>query len=385
MCGWPRPAGAVVHAARLARALAGAGVDARAMAVAVPGAPHLDGAVLPVEVADGDAHPDPEAVAVALSASVHAPLDVGHAEDASAAGALLRMRAEGRIRAVVTTVHQLWARGGAREELERRAVQESDVVVVASRWWAERITREFGVAAEVVPHGVEVARFSGHSSSRAEAGAAFGWGTRPAVLTLGGVQQRKGSRVLLEAFGRSRGRMGESPLLVVGGPGDGGEYHRAWMEDAGRLGLRVHAGPAPPPEADVVELGAVPSDEMPLLYRACDVLASPSTREGFGLPALEAAAAGVPTVLSDLPVYREHFTDGVSCLMVPLGVVAPLSAALVRAVREPALRDRLVEGARLVARGLSWETSARGHERVYRLALTRAAAGGRGGAGPVRD
>ena len=45
---------------------------------------------------------------------------------------------------------------------------------------------------------------------------------------------------------------------------------------------------------------------MPVLYRAADTLAFPSTREGFGLVVLEALAAGLPAVVSDLPVLREH-------------------------------------------------------------------------------
>jgi glycosyltransferase involved in cell wall biosynthesis len=56
-------------------------------------------------------------------------------------------------------------------------------------------------------------------------------------------------------------------------------------------------------------LGPVPHDELPVLVAAAEVFAFPSTEEGFGLAAMEALAAGVPLVTSDLPVFREVFGD----------------------------------------------------------------------------
>lgn len=324
--------------------------------------------MVPVELPASD---DPLVVAAASidaleSAATAMDADVGHAEDPVAAAALLRLRDRGALRAVVTTVHHLATHDrGEVEDLQRRAVQEADATICASRWWMDRIRDEFGVDAVVVPHGIERERFEGCRETRAQAGEAFGWGERPAVLSLGGVQPRKGSRVLLEAFARARARIGEGALLVIAGPAEHHDFHEGWLLDAERLGLRVHRGGEPPREADVVELGAVPAARMPLLFRACDVLATPSTREGFGLAALEAAAAGVPNVVSDLPVFREHFVDGESCLMVPVGDSGPLAMALVRALRDDTLRAGIVRVAAEVARRFDWAACAEAHLRVY--------------------
>ncbi len=57
---------------------------------------------------------------------------------------------------------------------------------------------------------------------------------------------------------------------------------------------------------NVVLLGTVPDDELPSWYTAADVLAFPSTKEGWGLAVLEAMSAGLPVVASDLPVFREY-------------------------------------------------------------------------------
>ena len=60
-------------------------------------------------------------------------------------------------------------------------------------------------------------------------------------------------------------------------------------------------------------LGPIPDADMPTLFHAADLLAFPSEREGFGLVVLEAQAAGLPTVVSDLPVLREFLADGRDC------------------------------------------------------------------------
>jgi glycosyltransferase involved in cell wall biosynthesis len=380
-CGWPRPVGAVVHAGRLAGALHRAGHAVQAVAAQPAGGPPMESGMLivPFERAPGA---DPLAATMAavhalVAASSATEGDVGHAQDPVAAAALLDLRRRGRLRAVVTTVHHLASHDrGEVEDLQRRAVQEADATICPSRWWAGRIRSEFGVEPVVVPHGVERDRFSGVAADRAEAGRLFGWGDRPVVLTLGGVQPRKGSRVLLEAFARARARIGGGALLVVAGPAEHADFREAWLEDAARLGLTVGRGPAVAPEVDVVELGAVPGPDMPLLLRACDALASPSTREGFGLAPLEAAAAGVPNVVSDLPVFREHFTDGRDALVVPVGDSGPLAMALVRVLRDAALRAALLEGGHALARRFDWSACARAHEGVYEEVLARVASGG---------
>ena len=61
---------------------------------------------------------------------------------------------------------------------------------------------------------------------------------------------------------------------------------------------------------DIIESATSPRDEMAAWYAAADVLAFPSVKEGFGLAALEAMAAGVPVVTSDLPVFREWLVPG---------------------------------------------------------------------------
>jgi glycosyltransferase-like protein len=371
--GAAEPVGAVVHALAVADGLQALGHEAEVWAPAAARAT-LEGVerarVRAVRIPHGGDDPEERArVAVAaLSGSLAADgaADVEHAQDSVAGAALLWLRAERRAGAVVRTVHHVDAmpRPGL-EELQRASIQDVDACLSVSEFWADRLRAEYGVEATVVGSGVDVGRFASSPLARAEAGARFGWGERPTVLSVGGITRRKGSRVLLEAFALARPRLGDGGLLAVAGlHGDEDDYREGWREDAARLGLEV-AGPRPGAGASVALLGPVPARDMPVLYRAADVLAYPSTREGFGLAVLEAASAGLPAVVSDLPVLRESLADGRDCLMVPAGESGPLADALVRLVRDDDLRTRLAAGGRRTAARYRWADAAAAHVRVY--------------------
>ena len=85
------------------------------------------------------------------------------------------------------------------------------------------------------------------------------------------------------------------------------------------------------------------------------VLVLPSFAEGFGLVLIEAMAAGVPVVATDVPGVRDVVRDGVTGLLVPPADPAALAAALRRVAADAALRDRLVTAAGAdVRRRFAW-------------------------------
>jgi glycosyltransferase involved in cell wall biosynthesis len=112
-------------------------------------------------------------------------------------------------------------------------------------------------------------------------------------------------------------------------------------------------------------LGPVTDAQLEDLYRAADVFALPSVKEGFGLAVLEALAAGVPAVVSDLDVFRTYLADGDSALMAPVGDHGALAAALVRAAANPDLAARLRDGGQAVAARHGWAAAATAHEAAY--------------------
>ncbi len=93
-------------------------------------------------------------------------------------------------------------------------------------------------------------------------------------------------------------------------------------------------------------LGTISEEEKLALLRASDLLPFPSRYEGFGLPILEAMAAGTPVISTNIPVVNEIIEDGVSGLLTPYDDVGALQRAMITVLDDPSLRARLVEGGR---------------------------------------
>lgn len=129
------------------------------------------------------------------------------------------------------------------------------------------------------------------------------------------------------------------------------EYAEAARALAGKARF-VWVGPDDPDKADALatELGGVEflgsRADMPDIYAALDVFVLPSYREGFSRSAMEAAASGLPMVLSDIRGCREIGTHGEHLLLAPPGDARALTTALDRLLTEPALREQLGTAAR---------------------------------------
>jgi glycosyltransferase involved in cell wall biosynthesis len=91
-----------------------------------------------------------------------------------------------------------------------------------------------------------------------------------------------------------------------------------------------------------------------------------SSKEGWGISNLEAAACGTPSVASDVPGLRESVLDGETGLLVPHGDVEALTEALERLIRDEATRERLGRRSRAFAERFSWDAAADGVESVLR-------------------
>lgn len=157
-------------------------------------------------------------------------------------------------------------------------------------------------------------------------------------------------------------RNGETPTLLLVGQYEGVvkgidvalEGLRIWRSRGGRF--RLLRAAMTPPSAEEREGGLVDAyhvalepSRMPLVYREADLFIGPSrAQEGFGLPVLEALAAGLPSLLSDTPTHRE--IAGEAAWYFRDGDPEALAAAL------PAL---LTHGARAIARTHGPDVAAR--------------------------
>ena len=286
------------------------------------------------------------------------PEVVLHAQDCMSARAAARVRDAGTGVPVVRTVHHV--DDFSTEllmECQRQAILEPDVVLAVTEVWRRILLDDYGVHAGVVPNGVDVARFASAPVERAaQLRASVAPDGRPLLLSVGGVEPRKGSDSLVRALARLPGR---PVLAVLGGHSfqDHAAYRDAVLAELPSLGLELGR--------DVVLLGTVPEADMTAWYAAADALAFPSVKEGFGLAVLEAMSAGAPVVTSDLPVFREYLVDGRDALLVPVGDVAALAVALETALTDRSVRARLVAAGHQVAAGFTWQASARRHLEVY--------------------
>ncbi len=119
---------------------------------------------------------------------------------------------------------------------------------------------------------------------------------------------------------------------------------------------------------EVLCIGFVPQDDLPLLYNAAELLIYPSLYEGFGLPLLEAMACGTPVITSNISSMSEVAGD--AGLLIDPYNVEDIAQAMYLLLNDIDLRNKLREKGLLRAQEFSWEKAARETLEVYEDALT---------------
>lgn len=139
----------------------------------------------------------------------------------------------------------------------------------------------------------------------------------------------------------------------------------------------VLAGPGesepPPSHPRIHDLGLLTDEEREDAYAACDVFCLPSSAEAFGLVYLEAGAYGKPVVALRIPTLEERIGRAGAGLLVERSAPA-LSGAILRLLRDDALRQRLGAAGLAVACRSTWEDVAVDMEGIYRSAVAGYAA-----------
>ena len=132
-------------------------------------------------------------------------------------------------------------------------------------------------------------------------------------------------------------------------------------------GLRAEIGAAIGPDTPVVELGLAPERDLLTAYGRADALVFPSRLEGFGLPVLEAMAAGCPVVCSDASSLPE--VGGEAALYFAPDDPVAAAAHLRRLLTDEAFRRERVALGRVRAAGFGWETHYDVLTQIYRQCL----------------
>ncbi len=209
----------------------------------------------------------------------------------------------------------------------------------------------------VVPGGVLLEEFSGPLDEARLAAARLRHGIDgPYWIHLGTLEPRKNLKRLVEAYARLRARH-EVPRLVLAG-GEGWMFGPV-LETIARLGL----------EMEVLRTGYLPREDAVALLRGAQGCVYPSLYEGFGLPVLEAMAARVPVLTSNVSSLPEVIGD--SGILVEPEDDESLDAGLERMLLDRGTEAARVEAAWERAQGMTWDHSAQALLAAYRAVLAR--------------
>ncbi len=252
-----------------------------------------------------------------------------------------------RMRRAVATFHDLFVITGEYSTPEFRArfraqaedaARRADLIIAVSHFTKNQVVSLLGVEAarvRVVHHGTRQLPVTDTSRERV-------------ILSVGAIQKRKNIANLVAAFERV-----DPPwrLVLAGGAG---------YEASGIL-ARIDASPA---RDRISVLGYVSELELAAWYSKAMVFAFPSLDEGFGMPVLEAMAAGLPVLTSDGSALREIAGD--AALLVDPQDADSIASGLRQLALNPAIRMELTRRGAERAREFSWERAVCQTWEVYR-------------------
>ncbi|MBI5650199.1 MAG: glycosyltransferase family 4 protein [Chloroflexi bacterium] len=227
---------------------------------------------------------------------------------------------------------------GVAKRLIKRGFNRLHGRIFVSEAVRDYITQYFPGEYTLIPNGVDCARFSASHIQPIER---FNDG-RPNILFVGRLDKRKGFRHLLRAFPIIKQTIPNARLIVAGAFE---EKDKAPFVRYARS-HKLHG---------VHFIGYVSPEELPRYFRTGTIFCAPSTGfESFGIVLLEAMAAGVPIVASDIIGYRAVLNDGVEGLLTPPGDERAIANALIELLRDPARRARMSARGKATAAQYDW-------------------------------
>jgi phosphatidylinositol alpha-mannosyltransferase len=241
-----------------------------------------------------------------------------------------------------------WAYASAKPLL-RHYFRKLDGRIAVSRPALAFIERFFPGEYRIISNGVDVMRF-GSATPRPELRDG-----KLNILFVGRAEKRKGLKHLLRAVPLIREYHPNTRFIVV----SDGPLRAGFQRFVDRAGWQ-----------DVVFTGRVSNEDLPSYYASADVFASPSIGgESQGIVLLEALAAGLPTVASDIPGHRSVITSGMDGVLVPPADHEQLAWAICHLLNETDEMERLRVRARERAEAFSWPRVAATIELYYRELL----------------
>ncbi len=235
-----------------------------------------------------------------------------------------------------------------------------DQYISCAHWLKQYMSEREGLVAgkiEVIHNPVDTSRFAGNARSRKEARAMLDIADDEILVSGMGIYiHRKGFDVLLRSFAKLCSERKNLRLALIGG---GGDQRENYLKLADELQIRDKLLL---PESFV-------EDVRPWLW-ASDIFVMPSREEGFSIALLEALAAGLPTVASDIAPFTEIIRDGENGLIARVNDIEDFSRALKHMLgMNTEQRNQLVQNAQSVISNFTPEAIAHQTLAVYQKVL----------------
>ena len=289
--------------------------------------------------------------------------DIYHSQDCISTNALKLLRDRGKIPHLIRTVHHIDEFNSPYlQQCHDRSIIEPDLALCVSQYWQKQIRQQYQVNAPVIINGVNIEKFSNQGNGlEIELKQRLGITGNPVYLSIGGIEPRKNSLKLLEAFNQILKIYPQAQLIIAGG--DTLFDYKPYRVEFFNLveSYKIEIGQS------LLLPGVISESDLPLLYRCADAFVFPSVKEGWGLVLLEAIASGLPIITANIPPFTE-FLDHQSALLVDPDSKNAIATAMVE-IRNQDLRQKLINQSQNIPSQSSWQKSAQMHLNLYQKLL----------------
>ena len=181
----------------------------------------------------------------------------------------------------------------------------------------------------------------------------------PIYLSIGGIEPRKNSLKLLQAFSQVLKTYPQAQLVIAGGDTlfDYKPYRQEFFNLVQQHKIEIGKS--------LILPGVISERDLPVLYRCADALVFPSVKEGWGLVLLEAIASGLPIVTANIPPFTEFLDHDTALLIDPHSIDAIAFAML--DILNKNLSQKLVNNSAAIAAKYTWQKSAQIHLDLYEM------------------
>ncbi|MDO8499741.1 MAG: glycosyltransferase family 1 protein [bacterium] len=223
--------------------------------------------------------------------------------------------------------------------MNKLIINKSSKIITASEFNKSEIKKYYGGAAAdktvVIPFAGVCLPLREGEKQRGSVGRII----KPYILYIGRLELKKNTANLIRAFNILKNKF-DTQLVLVGIPGVG----------YAEIETEINNSPF---KQDIILLGFVQGEELSSFLSDAEVFVFPSQYEGFGLPVLEAMAAGCPVVAADIPALRE--VGGEAAIYSDGDTSAKLAESLARVINNDQLSEQMRQAGLARAQNFSWE------------------------------